>query len=52
MKQKRLVGYIDEDQHDELMESLRKEGMTLAGWLRKMVRLYLKKKRDEEAEQD
>ncbi len=51
MKQKRLVGYIDEDQHDELMTALRKEGMTLAGWLRKMVRLYLKKKKNEETEE-
>lgn len=48
MEQKRLGGFIDQDQHEELISALHQDGMTLSGWIRKVVREYiLQHKKDE-----
>lgn len=48
MKQKRIVGYLDEQTHEEFTRALREEGMTLSGWLRKMIKIFMQKQKQEQ----
>lgn len=41
-KQKRVVVYIDEEQHRKLKAKLALLGESLSGWFRKVVRDFLK----------
>lgn len=43
-KRYKAVGYVDQDEYDELLAILAKGGLTFSGWLRKMIRQALNKK--------
>jgi len=42
MKQKRLVVYIDEEDHKKLKSKLALLGKDISSWIREVIRLFLK----------
>lgn len=43
---KPIKAYVDEDQHKEFMLALKEDGLTLSGWLRKMIREFLRERKN------